>query len=296
MKSNLKKYYETDIEHMINNKGTLLEPNPYYQVNKFITAKNSKLTTNYINNLENLKISDTKERQCLSSYNPVKNELYSKGGRADVYGLLYVASNDINKEHTGVITEEDLGYGLNNGITDLFTNMINGKRLTYPIEAITASVLYNINEQALLKSYFENDHNKLLYISKSYKELLSLLDIYHDNYIQLFSLYREKFLHDKYYHNLVYGTALKANDTTLREIENQIYKLENENYTCVADIISIIVDLILNSGINIQNISKITNDTNNKLNKTYYKEEFYYLLGLKDRISEEVVKRKKLII
>lgn len=295
MKSNLEKYYETDIEHMINNKGTILEPNPYYQVNKFISNKDNKLTSNYLSNLETLNITNTNERNCLSCYNPVKNELYSKNEKADVYGLLYVASNDINKPHTGVITEEDIGYGLNNGITDLFTSMINGKRLTYPIEAITASVLYAINDQIILKSYFENDHQNLVYILKEYKDLLVLLDSYHDNYLELFNLYKDKFLHDRYYHNLVYGTTLKANDETLKEIENKIYTLESSNYTYVADIITIMTDLITNSGLNIRAISKIANDTNSKLNKTYYKEEFYYLLGLKDRITDEVSKKKKLI-
>lgn len=249
MKSNLERIYRNrDYFDILNTSRYLFISNPFYQVNKFSTSFDKDLNDNFLFNLKDLSIAENKTNEYISNYDYKHNVVSSKEAKSDVFALLHVASNDRKRNYTGIINEEGMGYGINSGLTDYYTSLINGKKYSYPIEAVIAKTIDKICHKDLESSYFKNNVNILLNSNKINKECLAelflLVDKYHDNYIELIRLYKDKFEKERYYHNEVYGKYLKGKNKKILDLDNKIYELEYNNYIIVDDIYWLLIDII----------------------------------------------------
>ena len=293
MESNIKKYNDKRYKiSIIENKGKILGQNPFYLVNNFICSNYDCkfLTDNFYKNIFNLTVTKESNGKCLFNYDSNSNTLYSSDSRIDVFALLNVASTDRFKNRSGII-QNNIGYGLNYGITDFYNKKITKDKSFFPFESYVASVINKIDSEALAKSYFEPSHNNLYEIipTDKYNKFLELIDKYHDNYLKLVKLYRYRFSEERYYFNLIYGDTLRKKNTKLTEIESEINNLENKNYTIVYDVINNLIEFVSNNN-NLSNENKkdILTFMNNKFNKLLSKDELLYLNGL-----SEILKDKK---
>ena len=279
MKSSLEKIYvNRDNFDILNNSRYLFSSNPFYQVNRFITRIDNSLTKNYLLNLKDLGVVNIKNSEYTSDYDYLHNIASSRDDKSDVFVLLHVASNDKNKKYTGIINEDGVGYGLNNGLTEYYTNRINGKRYSYPIESIVAKILDKVAHKTLAISYFKNNSN-LLCTSLNLPEyfildLFELVDNYHDNYIELMNSYREKFEKERYYHNEVYGKFFKEKNKQLSDLYVNIHELEYTNYVLVENIYYLLIDIIMFSKMNTSEKNIIIELVNNEFSKLFKKEQF----------------------
>jgi len=289
MKSNLKQIYEErDSFDILNKSRYHFIPNPIYQVNNFVIGIDEKLNRNFLENLEDLKIKDETIKSIKSDYDYDTNTLYCKDSKSDVFGLLHVASNDKDKKYTGIITEDEVGYGLNNGITELFTNCINKKRFDFPFESTIAKALLMVDFDIMVYSYFNNAGNDLMMINNNIKNLMQLLDNYHDNYIKLMKLYNERFAKE--------FRKLKGSERTkeLEKIREKIYSLESSNFTNVSNIFDILIELINNSFLENSDKQRLFFELNHEFNLLFEREKFCYLNGVSDSFNDFVyVKRKR---
>lgn len=297
MESNLKKYYDRKNRiSLIEKKGSVFNPNPFYLVNEFIYSsfKYKYLTDNYYDNIFNLKVLNEPNKKCLYSYDSEYNTVYSSNSKADIFALLNVASTDRFSKKSGVI-KENIGYGLNYGITDFYNKKITRDKSFFPFESFVASVINKADSDILAKAYFDPKFNNLseLIPDDKYDSFLELIDKYHDNYLKLMKLYRYKFSEERYYFNLVYGETLRKRNVKLYELEDKINKLESENYTIVYDVLDNLVEFISNN-------DELTNKKkkecfafmSSKLEKLLSKDELFYLNELNDTFkSNENVKR-----
>ena len=296
MKSNLKRIYMNKGNFdILNNRRYLIYSNPFYLVNRFIVRIDDRLNNNYLFNLKDLGIIDNDDNRYTSNYDYLYNVVSSSNSKSDVFALLHVASNKKGNNYTGIITKDGIGYGLNNGVTDYYTNLINGKRNSYPIEAIVAKVFDKILHKTLATCYFENNSfyfcNSLCLSESFIIDFMKKIDIYHDNYIELIHCYREKFEKERYYNNEIYGKNLKEKNIQLQRLYNKIHFLEKENYSIVYDIYYSLVDFIENSEIIYNEKIKLIEYINNEFNKLFCKEEFNYLSNL-NNVFENVNVRK----
>lgn len=288
MKSNLKKIYDLKDEFDILNRPRYrFYTNPIYQVNKFITDFDADLNENFINNLKDLKIKSEKIDDCISDYDYVNNTIYSSDEIVDVYGLLHVASNDRSKKYTGVILDNDLGYGLNNGFTDLFTNDINNKNFSYPLEATIAKALLMLDNNVVMHSYFTNSGEELKQISNRVHELMKYLDSYHDTFIKLISLYKERFIKDCMF--------LKSNDAKkeLKKINDNIYTLECANFANVYHIFNILIDIIDSSNLDNDSKEDLFIRLRNEFKHMFIGEGFFYLRELSREFDKGLLVKKR---
>lgn len=299
MESNIKKYYDKkDKIGLIDNMGHIFSLNPFYLVNSFICTNYGKkyLTDNYYNNIFNLKITNDKNNNYLFYYNETNNSIYSSNSKTDIFALLSLASTDRFNEKSGVI-KNNIGYGLNYGITDFYNRKITKDKSYFPFECFIAHVLDKIDKNTLASSYFDPTHNNLSKIipNDKYDEFLKLIDEYHDNYINLIKLNRNKFSEELYYHNLIYGNTLRKRNLKLNELEQEINLLESKNYTIVYDVLDNLINFISNNN-NLTPEEK-TNTLifmSNRFNKIFSNDEFYYLNDLNISLKDSV-KVKKIV-
>lgn len=292
MKSNLERIYRNrDNFDILNSSRYLFSSNPFYQVNEFIVKIDRSLNKNYLLNLKDLGITENKNNEYISNYDYNHNIVSSKEAKSDVFTLLHVASNDRNRKYTGIINEEGVGYGLNSGLTDYYTNLINSKNYSYPVEVIIAKTIDKICHKDLATSYFENNVNILLNDSgvdrNLLNELLLLVDKYHENYIELIRLYKDKFEKERYYHNEVYGKLLKERNLGLQKIYDKIYDLEYNSYVLVDDIYWLLIDIIDFSKTT-DSFKKLVIETlNSDLSSLFKLEQFSYLNNLSNYLKKD---------
>jgi len=281
MKSNLERIYNhKDDFDILNKRNFMFYSNPFYLVNNYINNIDRHLNHNFINNLNDLQISNTNEFGYNSNYDYKNNIVNSKDSKSDVFALLHVASNNRKKEYTGIITPEGVGYGLNNGLTDYYTNKINGKKIVYPIEALVAKTLDKICQGEVSLDYFENEYRNFIEYDDCILNLMKLVDQYHDNYIELIECYRNKFEKERFYYNSIYGRQLKEKNIQLQELYNKISKLEYNNYTLVEKIHELLLDIIYYTDFNYSDMHLIAWNFENELETIISKENFGYLSNL----------------
>lgn len=294
MSSNLEKIYSKKDEFDILNRRTyLFSSNPFYKVNNFITNIDKRFNKNYLLNLRNLIITTEKQEGYTSDYDYKNNKIYSKDSKSDIFALLHVASNNREKEYTGIITKDGIGYGLNNGITEYYTNLINGKKLVYPIEALAANVLDAVEHRALALSYFENNSEAIQLADSEIITLIKTLDNYHDNYLELTNLYKQKEDKERFYHNQIYGNTLEDKNIELKRINGKIYRLECLNYGNVYDIYGLLISIIRKSRLNKNEQSILIEYVNGKFSNIFEKENFYYLNNLTNTF--EVPEKRRIL-
>ncbi len=287
MKSKLEEFNELKNEFdILNNKRYFLSENPFYKVNEFIKKFSPELNKNYIKNVKTLDIINKHE----NIYDVDKNVISSLNNKADIFLLLYLASNDRCKKNSGLIDENGKGYGLNNGATDLFCHMISNKKLTYKVEALVAESLFMMDEKIFVASYFENNYINLKKINNDLDidKLNEKLDKYHDNYLILIDKQKEKFIKSRFYNNLVYGNTLKQKNNKLLDLEKEIYNLEKENYEIVYDILI----MLLNSLSNNYSLNKNNNLIIGKISQDFEKivksDNFEYLQELSKTYNNKI--------
>ena len=285
MKSNLIKIYESKKEiDFLNEEYYGLRRNPFYEVNNFIYGIDKNLNKNYLDNLQDLKVLPDYHRDSLCSYDYENNIAYSKGGKADAFVLFHVASNDRTKENTGVIDSEGNGYGLNTGITELFTYKVNNISLMYQVETFMAEIMYCLYKDELANSYFNNNSNILKSANPNINDVMLYLDQYHDNYIKLISLNRSIFSKERFYYNQVYGDTLKEKDDELNSIYESIYKLESANITYCNSLLDYIIKMIEKSNISQGEKLSILLKVKNTFTKITSKEDFDYLSEVNNNV------------
>lgn len=286
MKSNLKKYYDKRYEKDIFEK-KFLTTNPYSKLKKFFDSKGYDISYNFYNNLINLKIEEDEKE--LYSYDIFTNTLCSSCSKTDIYALLTLASADRLNRKQGVIDLSSRGYGLNEGITDFYNQIITNSKSIFPFENFVASVFYKIDPKTLDLAYFGYEYFKMddFILYDGYIDLYNLLDLYHDNYYKLFNLYKDKFIQERYYFNLVYGNSLRKRNYELSGIENSIDKLEFENYTNVYDILNLLTDIVIeNEKISNSKKKEILMYMNNKFKMITSLDELLYLSGLNNLVID----------
>lgn len=293
MRSNLKRIYDAkDKIDILTKPSYRFMVNPIYQVNKFILEIDKKITkdniyTNLINNIEDLDIVTISRKNYKSDYDYVTNTIYTSDSKSDIFGLLHVASNDRTKKYTGIITDDGIGCGLNNGLTEVFTNKINNKRFSYLLEAIIADVLLKLDFKIMSHSYFKNAGNDVMLISKNLKELMVDLDSYHNNQIELITLYRERFAR---------GYTKIRNSTLTQEldaIDYEISRLERANYSNVCNIFNILIGIINNSNLKDSEKLDLFSKLNNIFNSIFNNEEFTYLSGSTLEFEKSIYSMKR---
>lgn len=295
MKSSLKRIYDNrDSFNIIENRRYFFVSNPFYLVNRFITRIDDNLNKNYLLNLKNLIVQENDDNKCLSNYNYLHNIVSSSNSKSDVFALLHVASNNPERKYTGIITEDGIGYGLNCGITDYYTNLINGKTLTYPLEVIIVKVLNYIEHKDLATSYFANNFGLLQTKLKDENlvDLMALIDEYNDNYITLIRLYNERFDKERYYYNEIYGKQLKEKDLKLQNLYNKIHRLEYNNYDIVYNIYNYIINIIEH---NIEEKETLIQIVNNEFCKLFKMEQFKYLQNISNSFEKTKVTDMKVM-
>lgn len=293
MGSNLKKCYEKyydgeSVLTLTSASNTLVSSNPFYMVEEFLTKYYVNCKKNYHSNLKDLKVVKNASRHYIFDYDNVTNTISSKDFLGDIYGLLHIASFDRENDKNGIINN-GVGYGLNAGICEFYASTIVNVKNRYPIESLVAEFINRIDINILGESYFGN---KPLNLSDG---LISNIDKYHDNYINLSNLYNELFYQGMALNGSIYGKLFRGNSFDLTSMEYRIDKLENDNFALVYNIISELVKMIYNSNLTEQEKAKDLVDLNRELNRIYDNAHFHYLRELIDVVkdSSEV---KKLIL
>lgn len=280
MKSNLKKYYDKRYKRDIV-KNNILNDNPFAKVHKFISEYDYKfIADNFYNNLFNLTIEESNKNDY--NYDYEYNKIYSSDKRLDIYAVLTLASTDRFHNKKGII-KDNIGYGLNNGITDYYNQIITKNKSLFPFENFVANTLDKIDKENLAKAYFDPYNNTLENIipQDSYNDFNKLLDEYHNMYLKLMYLYKEKFYEGRYYYNLVYGNTLKKKNTRLTNIENNIELLEKQSYENVYLIILHLINYTTyNHNLSNKEKQEILLFIKNKFNKLTLEDNLSYLRGL----------------
>lgn len=282
MKSNLKLIYDKkDKIDILNRQNYLLMPNPIYKVNKFINEINPNYTKNFINNLTDLKIE--KESYCDSYYIYDENILYCNNSKGDIFGLLHVASNDRNKKNTGIIVGNEVGFSLNNGLTEVYQNYIEDKKISYKLEAIIAEALLMLDFDLVTYSYFNNAGEMLNEFNEDINSLMNYLDDYHLKSFELINLYKEFFV--KKLNKFKTRNALLQLDNLYEKIE----KVENSNIENVYRVFYTLIRIINNSKVDEIRKQQIFIKLNYKF-KTLFEsnEEFNYLKGLNTEFEKNI--------
>ena len=267
MRSNLKEIYiNMNKVEMITKSKYILRKNPIFQVNEFIKSIEPNLNNNFINNLQTLKVEDECDYQ--NAYDYETNTLFCKDSKSDVYGLLHVASNDLCKNYTGVIIDDEIGYALNNGLTEAYTKIINNKKPNYSLEVLVANKLLEIDFKNVSRSYFKNEGNDLLELFFEIRPLMQALDCYHDNSFTLISLYRQLFSERM--------KKFKNNDE-IEKINYNIDIFENANIDNVFNVLYDLINLINFSNIEGAEKQRLLLELRKDFGKLLKLEQFSYL-------------------
>lgn len=245
MTGNLKKIYDNKDKFDIYNEPSYrFRTNPIYQVNSFITGIDKDLTRNLKNNLEDLIVINDNSCGYISEYDYAINTLYCNKQEGDIFGLLQVASNDRTKKNIGIVIEGEIGYGLNNGLTEVFRNEMLYCPFAYPLEATVAKALLMIDKNLVTYSYFNNNGELLKNISENIKTLMDYIDRYHDNTISMLKLHRECFI------NKINILKTPEHTRRLKVLEKRIYQLQCETFGIVYYIFDNLTEIIKNSNLN----------------------------------------------
>ena len=288
MKNTLKKIYDTREEFDILNKPTYhFMTNPFYQVNKYISNIDEGLTKNFRENLNDLKIELETNPLYKSSYDYTTNTLYCKNLKTDVFALLHMASNDKDKKYTGIISSGEIGYGLDNGLTEMFAVDINHENFIHPLEATIAKSLYMIDPKIVTFSYFTNDGNSLLLLNKNIKELMVNIDNYYNNYIKLIFLNKELFA--RKYRKLRSSNQNKE----LKELESEIYYLERINFENAYKSFKILINIINESKLSLEEKQDLFTRLYNEFDILFGDEQFSYLNELANEFKTNNYTKKR---
>lgn len=288
MKNTLKKIYDAREEFDILNKSTYhFMQNPFYQVNKYISNINEGLTKNFKENLNDLKIEIESNPLYKSSYDYTTNTLYCKNVKTDVFALLHMASNDKDKKYTGIILNGEIGYGLDNGLTEMFAVDINHENFIHPLEATIAKSLYMIDPKIVTFSYFTNDGNSLLLLNKNIKELMVNIDNYYNNYIKLIFLNKELFA--RKYRKLRSSNQNKE----LKELESEIYYLERINFENAYKSFKILINIINESKLSLEEKQDLFTRLYNEFDILFGDEQFSYLNELANEFKNSAYTKKR---
>lgn len=288
MTSNLKQIYKHKDKFDIYNKAKYhFNPNPIYQVNRFITNIDEDLTKNLRTNLEDIIIINDYMGSSISEYDNESNILYCNRRDGDIFGLLQVASNDRTKPNIGIVIENDIGYGLNNGLTEVFKNDIDYTGFCYPLEATIAKTLLMIDSKLVTYSYFNNDGENLKNLSNSMKALMIYTDLYHDNTIKLANLYNRNFRANmNKYRNI-------EQNKTLDLIRSKIYKLELENINNVYLIFEYLIKVIENSNLEELEKQDLYIRLNNEFRQIFSNDKLEYLDETPNELEKHIYVKKK---
>lgn len=280
MRSNLKNIYENKDKFDIYNEPSYrFRTNPIYKVNSFITGIDKDLTRNFKNNLKDLTVINDNSCGCISEYDYAINTLYCNKIEGDIFGLLQVASNDRNKKNIGIVVEGEIGYGLNNGLTEVFRNEIQYSPFAYPLEATVAKALLMIDNNLVTYSYFNNDGESLKNISANIRILMKYIDIYHRNEIAMIKLHKEIFI------NKI--NILKTPERTKR-LKHRIYQLQYETFGIVYYIFENLTEIIKNSNLNEWQKQDLYVRLTNEFKYIFNTEENGYLYELTYEIKKHI--------
>ena len=137
--------------------------------------------TNFINNAKTLKINKVKEPKLIvNGYDPLDNIIYYNDKSNYVCELLHVASSK-NDVYQGIIVKPNkvykkpFGFGLNEGITDLFLYRATKKEGYFPFEKICAKVLKYAYDNQIFDAYFKNNDSVFRHQFGLDKDITSLM-------------------------------------------------------------------------------------------------------------------------
>lgn len=288
MKSSLKRIHDARNRFdILNSPNYFIWTNPFYQVNKFITNIDKDLNKNFINNINNLIIEEEPRKIQPTVYNYYSNILNTKGLLNNIYTLLHMASNDIDKRYLGIIIEDGIGYSLNEGLTELFANEICYKGYNYPFEVTVAKSLFMIDKKIVAESYFNNDGNNLMLINSKIKDLMISLDSYHDNYVKLLSLYKEK--------NIIEQSKYKDEklESLIENLNYSINMIEEENFENVYNIFNILINIINNSKIEEEQKQYLFKVISDEFNSIFTNSNLTYLQELSYEIKRNIYMKRR---
>lgn len=287
MKSNLKRIYDLRKKFDIyNNPYYLFYSNPIYKVNDFITRVDANLAKNLRKNMEDLSFIKANYYY----YNNYLNILYYDydNKKDDIWGVLEIASNDINKEYPGgIVLEGEIGTGLNNGLTEYYESEIGVNRYRYPLESLVAQVLLSLDFNLVTNSYFNNNGEQLLLLSKDIKNLIKYVDEYHRNYNILGNLHIERLeIKDSEFNEI-------KKKKIFNELNNYIFKLETDNYSNVYYIISYLINIIKNSKLEDFEKQSLYKNISEQFKCIFNVKEFKYLNEVTRDLDMLVLVKKK---
>jgi len=288
MISKLKKIYKHKDKFDIYNKANyFFTSNPIYKVNKFITNIDEKLTKNFKENLEDILIVNDYLGDSLTEYDHITNTLYCNRKDGDIFGLLHVASNDRTKPNSGIIIDNDIGYGINNGLTEVFKNDIEYNDFSYQLEATIAKTLLMIDSKLVTYSYFNNDGEALKRLSNSIKALMIYTDLYHNNNIKIMSLYNQKLT------NNIERFKTLDRKKIIRVTNERICKLETENINNVSLIFGHLINII--KSINLEELEKqdLYIRLYNEFDEMFKEERYNYLNELTEEFDKHIYVKKR---
>lgn len=241
MRSVLKRIYDVRKGYdAFNIQKFYLNNNPIYQVDKFIGNININLIENFRKNMSDIVILEDNEYY----YDNCSNMLYCDKKSNDIWGLLHVASNDQKKMNVGIITNDDFGIGLNEGITEVFENELGVHNYRYLLESVVARVLLAIDFDLVTHSYFTNSGDDLILFGDSIKGLIVNVDKYFKNHNEVMRLYKEKNeKKDSEFKNL-------EKKKYINELNNCIFDIECDIYVNVYNIIENLIRVISESNLN----------------------------------------------
>lgn len=290
MKSSLKRLHDAkDRFDILNSPNYFMWVNPFYQVNKFITSIDKDLNKNFIKNIDDLIIEEAQNKIHLTDYNYYCNIINLRRVTNNIYTLLHIASNDIDKKYFGVIIEDGIGYSLNEGLTELFANEISYKGYNYPFEVMVAKSLFMIDKKNVAESYFKNDGNNLMLINPKIKNLMISLDSYHDNYIKLLNLYKEK--------NIIRQSKNKDKklESLLENLNDSINMIEEENFENVYTIFSILINAINDSKFEEEKKQYLFKTISDEFSNIFTNSNLAYLQELSYEIKRNVYMKRRSI-
>lgn len=125
----------------------------------------------------------------ISGYNPKSNTINYAKEEDLIHELFHVASLKSGNPDSGIVVVEDdfrSNYGLNEGITDYFTELAkHDAPCCYPFEKLVAESLCFLFNKDIFKSYFNNSYDEFINsfpeeIRIDIIDLISNLDEYND--------------------------------------------------------------------------------------------------------------------
>lgn len=162
--------------------------------------KHGMSKTNFINNCKKIEIHKLSNNKLhiINGYNPMTNVITCNKTNDLMRELIHAASSNKSMEQ-GItlkpnrVYKQKMGYGLNEGITDLFYEYISGNNGIFIFEKICAKVLEYAYGMNIYNSYFMSDD---ITFRNQFKNSIINLFTYLDNYSNTrLNLYIDKINH-----------------------------------------------------------------------------------------------------